>query len=71
MNANIVLGGFAFYVVIVSLSRLIAQEEPPRLRAMKRVWGRTQGLVLHFIVNVLVPILFGVFYLARGAASVG
>jgi len=71
MSTNIVLAGFAFYVFFVSLGRLMAADDPPRLRAMKKAWGRTRGLFLHFVTNVLIPLIVGVLYLARGAAGLG
>ena len=69
MNQYLVLGLFALYVVVVSALRLLAEDEHPALTKMKRLWGRTTGLILHFLLAVIFPLLFGIFYLCRGVVS--
>jgi len=70
MENHIAMGLFALYVVIVSLLRLLTTRDLPRLRAMKRLWGVSKGALLHFLNEVIVPLIFGILYLARGI-SVG
>jgi len=65
MDADLVKSMFAVYVVTVSLLRLMSDREFFRLTAMKRVWGRTQGLLIHFVVNIILPLLLAIFYLCR------
>lgn len=65
MDDNLVKSIFAVYVVTVSLFRLMSDHEFFRLTAMKKVWGRTQGLLIHFVANVVVPLLLAIFYLCR------
>ena len=69
MDANLVKALFAVYVVAVSLYRMLDDNEFYRLTAMKRVWGRTHGLVLHFATNVLIPMLFALVSFSRGIFS--
>lgn len=71
MNTYLVMGLFALYVVTVSLLRLMAEREFPRVTAMKRLWGRSRGLVLHFTTNVALPLVFGIVFLGRGVAGFG
>jgi hypothetical protein len=71
MNSHLVMGLFALYVVIVSLLRLMAEREFPRVTAMKRLWGRSRGLLLHFTTNVALPLVFGIVFLGRGVAGFG
>ncbi|NIQ98221.1 MAG: hypothetical protein GWO11_06810 [Desulfuromonadales bacterium] len=68
MNHNIALGIFALYVVVVTLVQLLMQVDTPHLRAMKRIWGRSKGALMHFLTEVIVPLIFGIVYLARGLA---
>lgn len=71
MNPQLVMGLFALYVVIISLLRLMAEQEFPRVTAMKRLWGRSRGLLLHFTTNVALPLVFGIVFLGRGVAGFG
>lgn len=71
MNTYLVMGLFALYVVTVSLLRLMAEREFPRVTAMKRIWGRSRGLVLHFTTNIALPLVFGIVFLGRGVAGFG
>ncbi len=66
MDINIVKALFALYIVTVSLLRLMADNEYFRLTAMKKVWGRSRGLLIHFISNVIMPMLFALYFLCRG-----
>lgn len=69
MDPNLIKGVFAVYVVGVSLLRLLDDNETYYLTAMKRVWGRSQGLLLHFITNVLIPMLFALVAFSRGIVT--
>ena len=69
MDVNLIKGIFAVYVVGVSLIRLMDDEDHYYLVVMKRVWGRSQGLVLHFITNVCVPTLFALVSFSRGIVN--
>lgn len=66
MDTDIVKALFALHVVTVSLIRLLADNEYFRLTAMKKVWGRSRGLLIHFISNVIMPMLFALYFLCRG-----
>ena len=70
-NSHLVMGIFALYVVIVSLLRIMADKEFFRLSAMKKVWGRSRGLAMHFISNVGVPLVCGIMFLSSGIAGFG
>jgi hypothetical protein len=65
------MGLFALYVVIVSLVRLMASREFPRLTAMKKAWGRGRGVLLHFISNVALPLVLGIVFMSRGIVGIG
>ena len=69
MEADLVKSLFAVYVVTVSLLRLMSDHEFFRLTAMKKVWGRTQGLLFHFIANIILPLLLAIYYLCRSIAG--
>jgi hypothetical protein len=71
MNLHLAMGLFALYVVIVSLVRLMASREFPRLTAMKKVWGRSRGVLLHFISNVALPLVLGIVFMSRGIVGIG
>lgn len=66
---DLVKAVFALYVVVVSLLRLMADNEYFRLTAMKKVWGRSHGLLIHFLSNVILPMLFAIYFLCRGIAG--
>ena len=69
MELYIVKALFALYVVTVSLLRLMAEKEYFRLTAMKKIWGRSQGLLIHFLSHVILPMLFAIYYICRGAVG--
>ena len=69
MDVDLIKAIFAVYVVGVSLLRLLDDNEYFRLTAMKKIWGRSQGLLLHFLTNVIVPMLFAIIYFCRGIVS--
>lgn len=69
MNQYFVMGLFALYVVLVSVLRIMAEDEHPALTKMKRLWGRTYGLIIHFLLSVILPLLFSIFYLCRGIVA--
>lgn len=69
MEVDLVKALFALYIVTVSLLRLMADKEFFRLTAMKKIWGRSQGLAIHFVSNVILPMLFAIYFLTRGVVS--
>ncbi len=69
MDVNLIKGVFALYVVGVALIRLLDDEEHYYLAVMKKVWGRSQGLTLHFIANVCVPMIFALVSFSQGIVS--
>ncbi|MCK5912772.1 MAG: hypothetical protein KAG12_02765 [Desulfuromusa sp.] len=69
MDVDLIKAIFAVYVVGVSLIRLLDENEFFRLTAMKKIWGRSRGLALHFISNVIVPMLFAIVFFCRGILS--
>jgi len=70
MDVDLVKGIFAIYVAGVSLIRLLDDNEYFRLTAMKKAFGRSRGLMYHFLSNVIVPVLFSVIYICRGIVAV-
>lgn len=68
-NVYLAMGVFALCVVVVSLFRIMADDEFPPLTATKKIWGRRRGLLFHFLAYVGVPLIFGVVFLTRGAAG--
>jgi hypothetical protein len=69
MDVNLIKGVFAVYVVGISLIRLMDDEEHYYLAVMKKVWGRSKGLMLHFIANVCVPMIFALVSFSQGIVS--
>jgi hypothetical protein len=69
MNPDLVKAWFATYIVGVALIRLLDDNEHVRLIAMKRIWGRSLGLLLHFLTNIAAPVLFAIVYFCRGVLS--
>jgi hypothetical protein len=69
MDVDLVKAIFATYVVGVSLIRLLDDNEYFRLTAMKKIWGRSHGLMLHFLSQVIVPMLFALVFFCRGIMS--
>ena len=69
MGVDLVKASFAIYVVGVSLLRILDENEYFRLTAMKKIWGRSRGLMLHFLSNVIVPMLFALVFFCRGVVS--
>lgn len=69
MSPDLAKAWFAIYIVGVSLIRLLDENEHFRLTAMKKIWGRSHGLLLHFLTNVVAPILFALIYFCRGILS--
>lgn len=60
------MGFFALMIVAVSLVRLLSDNEFFRLTAMKRAWGRTRGLAMHFLGNVVLPMVAGIIFVTYG-----
>ncbi len=69
MQPDLVKSLFAIYVVVVSLLRLMSDHEYFRLTAMKKIWGRTRGLLFHFLVNVALPLLAAIYFLCRSITA--
>ncbi|HKJ05600.1 MAG TPA: hypothetical protein VJ974_08395 [Geopsychrobacteraceae bacterium] len=69
LDVSFVKALFALYIVTVSLVRLLYDREFVRLTAMKKIWGRSHGLLIHFLSNVILPLMFAIFYLCRGITS--
>lgn len=69
MDVDLIKGAFAIYIAGVSLIRLLDDTEYFRLTAMKKVFGRSRGLMYHFLSSVIVPILFALIYLCRGIVT--
>ena len=70
MSPDLAKAWFAIYIVGVSLIRLLDETEHFRLTAMKHIWGRSRGLLFHFLANVVVPILFALIYFCRGVLTI-
>jgi hypothetical protein len=71
MNSCLVMGLFALYVVAVSLGRYLREEEFFRLTAMKRLWGRSRGLVMYFVSHVALPMVLGIVFIAQAVVQDG
>ena len=65
MKSYLVLGLFSLHVVVVSLVRYLRDEEFFRLTAMKRLWGRPRGLVIHFLANFALPMVLGIVFITQ------
>lgn len=66
LDVDFVKAVFALYIVVVSLVRLMCDKEFFRLTAMKKIFGRSLGLLIHFLSYVIMPLLFAIFFLCRG-----
>ena len=66
MEHHVALGVFAIYAMLVTLFRLLFYVELPRVRTLKRVWGRSRGIMIYFITDVVLPLTLGIMFLARG-----
>ncbi|PLX76256.1 MAG: hypothetical protein C0615_07050 [Desulfuromonas sp.] len=69
MKMYIAMALFAFTVSAISLLRIMSEREFYRLTSMKRAWGRTRGLALHFLSNVALPLVVGVVFLGGGISG--
>jgi len=69
MKSYIAMGVFAFFVAIISLLRIMSDKEFYRLTSMKKAWGRSRGLALYFVSNVVLPIVFGIVFLSGGISG--
>lgn len=70
-NRHLTMGVFAFYIVGISLWRVMAEQEFSRLTAMKKIWGRKRGLFFHFLSNVALPLVAGIIFFSQGVVSGG
>jgi hypothetical protein len=66
LNRYLAMGIFAFYIVGVSLWRIMAEQEFFLLTAMKKIWGRRRGLSFHFLSNVALPLVVGIVFFSQG-----
>lgn len=66
LDVNFVKALFALYIVAISLIRLMYDKEYFRLTAMKKLFGRSLGLLIHFLSYVIMPLLFAIYFLCRG-----
>jgi hypothetical protein len=69
MTQDIMMGLFGFLIAIVSLYRIMSDQEFYRLTMMKKNFGRKNGLVCHFVVSVALPILLGIVFLTGGVTG--
>ena len=65
----IMMGLFAFVIAFVSLWRIMADSEFYRLTMMKKVFGRSRGLAVYFIVTVAVPVVLGIVFITGGVSG--
>jgi len=70
VKSNIVMGIFVFAVAIISLMRVMSYCEFYRLTAMKKTWGRRNGLALYFVTSVVLPLICGVVFLSGGITGI-
>ena len=70
MKSYIAMGIFAFLVSIISLLRIMSDREFYRLTSMKKMWGRSRGLALHFTSNVVLPLICGVVFMSGGVSGI-
>jgi hypothetical protein len=70
MKSYIAMSIFAFLVCIISLLRIMSDREFYRLTSMKKVWGRSRGLAMHFVSNVVLPLVCGVVFMSGGVSGV-
>ena len=66
MDQSLTLALFAFVVAVISLLRLLREQELFRLSALKRIWGRGRGLAIYFVANIALPVVAGIVFLAQG-----
>ena len=71
LNRYLAMGIFAFYIVGVSLWRIMAEQEFFLLTAMKKIWGRRRGLSFHFLSNVALPLVVGIVFFSQGVVCDG
>ncbi len=69
MDSDLIRATFAIYVVGVAMIRLLAEEEYQQVVIMKRLWGRSVGLLLIFVTDIAIPALFALVYLCRGIVA--
>ncbi len=58
MESDLVKAWFALFIVGVSLIRLLDDNEYFRLTAMKKIWGRSNGLFIPFFDQCCFPDTF-------------
>jgi hypothetical protein len=69
MEPYFAMGIFAIYVMVASLVQHLSERDSGTLPSLKRTWGRREGIALHFVAFVGVPLIFGVVFLGRGIAE--
>ena len=70
MNGSFVLGLFALYVVGVSLCGILSGSSDDCLAMVRRHWGRVQGLIFFFCLQVALPMLIGIVFVSWGIANI-
>jgi len=65
ISLGIGAASFAFGVYTLIL-RARRPEKFAKLEAMKKVWGKTPGTIIHVVAYSVVPLLFGVFAILAG-----
>ncbi len=69
--SKLVMGLFAIFVAVVSLMRGLSETEFYRLTKLKRLMGRTRGILIFFITDVALPLVIGLVYFSKGVAESG
>ena len=70
MNSSFVLGLFALYVVGVSLCGILSGSSDDCLAMVRKHWGRMQGLIFFFCLQVALPMLIGIVFVSWGIANI-
>jgi hypothetical protein len=69
MDPDLIKAWFATYIVGISLIRVLDESEYFRVTAMKLIWGRSRGLLFHFLADIVAPVLFAMVYFCRAILS--
>ncbi|TYP00244.1 hypothetical protein EDC39_101405 [Geothermobacter ehrlichii] len=69
MNRCLLMGLFAIFLSVTTLWRVLREREEAPLCRLRRLWGRSCGTGLYFLVNVALPLVIGVVFLARGVVA--
>ncbi|RME39291.1 MAG: hypothetical protein D6794_04045 [Deltaproteobacteria bacterium] len=69
MNRVLLMGVFALVLALLPLWRILRDREDGRLVRLNRAWGRRTGLALFFVLQVGLPMLFGILFLSQGVVA--